>query len=122
MKNYKNKQFWEIPTTKISTETKVSHLFLGSYTNASNQLQVIRIVNLEGYLFERVMFPGQRILFEAPSNAEIEVYVGQLGQGILIEKMPVDNLLIEHPSCEQTTKEYHQFLRDINSNLFLAQE
>ncbi|MBD0346253.1 MAG: DUF1830 domain-containing protein [Coleofasciculus sp. Co-bin14] len=87
-------------TTKISTESKVSHLFLGSYTNTSNQLQVIRIVNLEGYLFERVMFPGQRILFEAPSNAELEVYMGQFGQSILMEKMPVDNLLIEHPSGE----------------------
>lgn len=97
-------------TAKISTGTKAVDQFLGSYTNSSPQLQIIRIVNLEGCWFERVIFPGQRILFEAPFTADLEVYIGQFGQSILIEKMPVDNLLIEHPSSEPTTKGYHQLM------------
>lgn len=49
-------------------------LDLCCYMNATRQIQVARIVNIANWSFERVVFPGQRLLFEAPQNALLEIY------------------------------------------------
>ncbi len=43
------------------------------YFNSSNYLQIARIENRTGWRFERVVFPKQRLLFNAPVEAELEV-------------------------------------------------
>jgi hypothetical protein len=49
---------------------------------------VIQIVNIPDWHFERVIFPGQRLLFYAPPNAAIEVQTSYYGQAILVKKIP----------------------------------
>ena len=44
------------------------------YTNCTNKIQIIRIVDIEQWYFEKVIFPQQRLLFNAPAEAELEVY------------------------------------------------
>jgi DNA-directed RNA polymerase specialized sigma24 family protein len=34
------------------------------YVNATSQIQVARITNIPKWYFERVVFPGQRLIFE----------------------------------------------------------
>jgi hypothetical protein len=81
--------------TKISQRTKSSGTVLCEYTNPTKQLQVIQIVNLPGWYFERVIFPRQHLLFEAPTTAEVEVYTSCRGRGILVNKIPISELQIK---------------------------
>ncbi len=48
--------------------------FLCYYVNATSQLQIARITHLSVRWFERMIFPGQRLLFEAPLQALLEIY------------------------------------------------
>jgi hypothetical protein len=43
------------------------------YTNASQQLQIARITNVPGWQFERLIFPGQRLIFEATPEALLTI-------------------------------------------------
>jgi hypothetical protein len=65
-----------------------SSQLLYSYINTTSSLQVIQIVNIPDWHFERVIFPGQRLLFYAPPNAAIEVQTSYFGQAILVKKIP----------------------------------
>lgn len=47
---------------------------LCSYQNLTNQLQIIRTKISTTGLFERVVFPGQHLLFEAELEGNLEVY------------------------------------------------
>ena len=68
---------------------------LCSYSNVTKQLQVIQIVNIPGWFFEQTIFPKQSFIFEAPSDAEVEVYSSHSGQGFLMKKIPGIDLKIE---------------------------
>jgi hypothetical protein len=47
------------------------------YMNATNQIQMVRIPSLtNGHRSERMIFPSERILFEAEPDAILEVYQG----------------------------------------------
>ena len=62
------------------------------YTNASSKIQVVRITNVANWYFERVVFPGQRLMFEAPSNALLEVHCGMMASSILSDTIPCERL------------------------------
>ncbi len=53
------------------------------YTNETSQIQVARISNIPGWYFERVVFPRQRILFEAPEEALMEIYTYMMATAVL---------------------------------------
>jgi hypothetical protein len=44
------------------------------YTNATHEISLAQIVNISNWYFERVIFPGERLLFEALPEAELEIY------------------------------------------------
>lgn len=44
------------------------------YVNVTLQLQFIRITNIPHFYLERVVFPGERLLFEAVPDAQLEIY------------------------------------------------
>ena len=55
-----------------------SHVFtLCCYINRTDKIQIVRIVNIEQWYFEKVIFPQQRLLFDAPPEAELEVYADE---------------------------------------------
>jgi hypothetical protein len=62
------------------------------YVNATNQIQVVRITNIVNWYFERVVFPGQRLVFEALLDAMLEIHTGMMASAILSETIPCDRL------------------------------
>lgn len=44
------------------------------YKNTSNQIQVAYIHNQANQGLEKVVFPGQQLLFEATPETELEIY------------------------------------------------
>ncbi len=68
------------------------------YVNATSKIQVARISNIPNWYFERVVFPGQRLAFEAPIEAQLEIHTGMMASAILSDKIPCDRLAINEPS------------------------
>lgn len=64
------------------------------YVNATNKIQVARITNISNWYFERVVFPGQRLFFEAPRLAQMEIHTGMMASAILSDTIPCDRLMI----------------------------
>ena len=64
-----------------------SSRILCSYVNATSILQIARITNISNWYFERVMFPGQRLLFEAPRLAQLEIHTTEIPSTILADKI-----------------------------------
>ncbi len=59
--------------TSTSLPGDWSNRILCYYENATSQVQIARIANIPNWLFERVVFPRQRLLFEALPEALLEV-------------------------------------------------
>lgn len=55
------------------------------YVNASTHVEITRITNIPNWYFERVVFPGQRLIFEAPVEAKLEIHTGTVICSILSE-------------------------------------
>lgn len=64
------------------------------YVNATNQIQVARITNIANWYFERVVFPGQRLVFEAVPDALLEIHSGMMASAILSDTIPCQRLCI----------------------------
>ncbi|MCU0524488.1 MAG: DUF1830 domain-containing protein [Elainella sp. Prado103] len=65
------------------------------YVNATSKIQVVRITNIQNWYFERVVFPGQRLVFEALPNAQLEIHCGMMASAILADTIPCNRLRIE---------------------------
>jgi len=65
------------------------------YVNVSSKIQIARITNVPEWYFERVVFPGQRLIFEAPPAAQLEIHCGMMASAILSDTIPCDRLRIE---------------------------
>jgi Domain of unknown function (DUF1830) len=71
---------------QLSSESHIQ--ILCYYANVTNQIQVVRIENIPNWYFERVMFPGQRLMFEARPEAVLEIHTGAVAGAILSDKIP----------------------------------
>lgn len=60
---------------------------LCAYKNETPKIQVARIANISDWYFEKVIFPGERLLFEALPEAELEIYTGTAWGGSLISQI-----------------------------------
>jgi Domain of unknown function (DUF1830) len=67
---------------------------LCSYRNTTNQIQILRIANVAHWYFERVVFPGEHLLFEAPSEADLEINTGHEITAILSDRIPCSHLRV----------------------------
>ncbi len=47
------------------------------YINQTDKIQIVRIVNIDQWYFEKVIFPQQRLLFDAPPEAELEIHANE---------------------------------------------
>ncbi|NJR49644.1 MAG: DUF1830 domain-containing protein [Leptolyngbyaceae cyanobacterium CSU_1_3] len=65
------------------------------YVNATSQMQIARITNIPNWYFERVVFPGQRLLFEAVPDAHLEIHTGMMASAILSDRLPCSTLCVE---------------------------
>jgi hypothetical protein len=64
------------------------------YLNATSKIQVARITNITNWYFERVVFPGQRLIFEAVPDALLEIHTGMMASSILSDTIPCQQLQI----------------------------
>ncbi|MDJ0571696.1 MAG: DUF1830 domain-containing protein [Pleurocapsa sp. MO_192.B19] len=78
-----------------------SELVLCCYVNATTHVQVARITNIANWYFERVVFPGQRLIFEAPVMAKLEIHTGTAISSILSETIDCEKL--------QLTTSFHTY-------------
>jgi hypothetical protein len=65
------------------------------YVNATSKIQVVRVTNIPNWYFERVVFPGQRLIFEAVPEALLEIHTGMMASAILSDTIPCDRLRVE---------------------------
>jgi Domain of unknown function (DUF1830) len=75
------------------------------YVNATSQIQIARITNIPNWYFERVVFPGQRLVFEAPKNAVLEIHSGMMASSILSDTIPCTKLRLESTPQEHGQSE-----------------
>ncbi|MGL5924257.1 DUF1830 domain-containing protein, partial [Chroococcidiopsis sp.] len=71
----------------FSAENQHFSRILCSYVNETNQIQVIKITNIPKWYFERIVFPGQVLLFEAIEEAHLEVHTGEMISAVLSDKI-----------------------------------
>jgi hypothetical protein len=62
-----------VALSKKSPNTESDRRILCLHVNITSQIQVIRLTDSPSLYFERVAFPGQRLLFEATAEAKLEI-------------------------------------------------
>lgn len=75
-----------------SVPDNFSDSFICCYVNASSKIQVARVTNIPNWYFERVVFPGQQLIFEAPAGALLELHCGMMASAILSDMIPCERL------------------------------
>lgn len=65
------------------------------YVNATSSIQVARITNIDNWYFERVVFPGQRLMFEAVPHACLEIHTGMMASAILTDTIVCASLAVQ---------------------------
>lgn len=70
------------------------------YMNSTSKIQVVRITNIPNWYFERVVFPGQRLMFEASVQGHLEIHSGSMASSILEDTIPCTRLEIAQPESE----------------------
>ena len=70
-----------------------------SYVNATSKIQIARITDVPQWYFERVVFPGQNLIFEAIASAHVEIHSGMMASSILSDTIPCVQLQVEEASC-----------------------
>ncbi|MEN9519209.1 MAG: hypothetical protein RLZZ381_1797 [Cyanobacteriota bacterium] len=85
-----------------------SDSILCSYVNATSQIQIARITNISNWYFERVVFPGQRLVFEAHETAVLEIHSGMMASAILSDTIPCIKLKLKNVEEEQNQSKAQQ--------------
>jgi len=78
------------------------------YVNATSQIQIGRITNIPNWYFERVVFPGQRLMFEAEPQAILEIHTGMMASAILSDTIPCSKLALEPLEPKENSKPEHK--------------
>jgi hypothetical protein len=81
-----------------------SDSILCCYVNATSQIQIARITNISNWYFERVVFPGQRLVFEAHERAVLEIHSGMMASAILSDTIPCIKLKLKNVEEQNQSK------------------
>ena len=79
----------------LSPTDATQELALCCYVNATAHVEVVRITNIPHWYFERVVFPGQRLIFKAPAVAKLEVHTGMSISSIATETIDCQKLQLK---------------------------
>ncbi|MBD3884551.1 DUF1830 domain-containing protein [Phormidium tenue FACHB-886] len=71
------------------------------YVNDPSKIKIARITNISNWYFERVVFPGERLLFEALPEAQLEIYISGFSAVVLVEVMTCDRLAFKSSQAQQ---------------------
>ncbi|MGQ9836406.1 MAG: DUF1830 domain-containing protein [Cyanobacteriota bacterium] len=86
----------------VIPDKKVSERLICSYVNATSSIQVARITNIENWYFERVVFPGQRLIFEAVPEAKLEIHTGTMASSTLTDTILCEKLRVRETEPTET--------------------
>ncbi|ARV57814.1 hypothetical protein BZZ01_03460 [Nostocales cyanobacterium HT-58-2] len=64
------------------------------YVNSTSQIQIVRIANIPNWYFERVVLPGQHLLFAALPKAQLEIHTYEMASAILADKIDCNSLRV----------------------------
>jgi hypothetical protein len=67
------------------------------YQNLTNQIQIIQVAQAVPQRFEKVVFPRERVLFYATSEASLGIYSSTVVELTLIEQIPCTQLQVTEP-------------------------
>jgi hypothetical protein len=81
---------------------KCGQNILCSYQNKTPNIQIFRITNIPNWYFERVIFPRELLLFEALSEAVLEIYSSDRTPIILSDRFLCDCLRVNHNAYVNT--------------------
>lgn len=87
------------------------------YINATSKIQVARITNIPNWYFERVVFPGQRLMFEAPLEGQLEIHSGMMASAILSDTISCHRLQVEGGIPATFSPDHQQRLEELNNGL-----
>jgi Domain of unknown function (DUF1830) len=90
------------------------------YVNATSQMQIARITNIANWYFERVVFPGQRLLFEALPEAHLEIHTGMMASSILSDTIPCVDLRLAEEFSPFKSGESDQAIEQKNEGVPVA--
>jgi hypothetical protein len=68
------------------------------YVNATSKIQIARITNIPNWYFEKVVFPGQQLMFETIIDAQLEIHTGMMASSILSDVIPCIQLQVQDES------------------------
>lgn len=81
-----------------SLVSEPSEQILCFYTNCTNKIQIVKFDNTQDLNFERIVFPGQRLLFKALPDSQLEIHTNPTKSSTenlaLIEVIPCDHLRV----------------------------
>ncbi len=80
-------------------------VLLCCYVNATSHIQIVRITNIPNWYFERVVFPGQRLVFEALPQALLEIHTGMMASAILSDTISCERLCITDSDDEEISED-----------------
>lgn len=81
-------------SSKKTVATKRESALLCFYINRTHRIQVLRIANITNEYWEKVVFPGQRLLFETAREAKLEVYSSENFNNLLADVIPCEKLQV----------------------------
>jgi hypothetical protein len=79
------------PLPEVHVEIKI----VCCYVNATSKIQIARITDVPNWYYERVVFPGQHLIFEALDGAHLEIHTGMMASSILSDTIPCIQLQLE---------------------------
>jgi hypothetical protein len=83
--------------------SNLSGRILCYYVNSTTQVQRARIANIPNWLFERVIFPRQRLLFEAVPEGLLEIHTcSQQGESVFC-RIPCLQLRVQESNSGSAT-------------------
>jgi Domain of unknown function (DUF1830) len=80
-----------VPTSP--TNRAVSDHILCYYTNATRSLQILKLTRTSEK-FERLIFPNQRLLFEAVPDAMLEIFTSAIVGMKLLDQIPCQQIQV----------------------------
>lgn len=80
-----------------------SNEILCYYLNSTSEIQVIKSECQRTWDFERVVFPGQRLFFEAFSTAQLEIYKAKNSGLQLAARVKCDRLQVQQERSSSFT-------------------
>lgn len=67
------------------------------YRNGRDRMVILRCIGPESYFLEKVIFPFETWAFDAPREAEVELWCHGIGGAELLERLSSNQLRLQEP-------------------------